>query len=125
MLLANSLITPEIGTVFWTTFIFLAFFLILRKFGWRPILSAIKQREEMIKDSLQSAEDARREMVKLQSDNEAITRKAREERENILREAREARDKLIAEAKGRASEEAEKLVEKARSGIEKEKGSYL
>jgi F-type H+-transporting ATPase subunit b len=60
-------------------------------------------------------------MLKLQSDNEAILRKAREERENILKEARDVRDKLISEAKGKATEEAEKLIEKARAGIENEK----
>ena len=43
----------------------------------------------MIKGSLDAAEKARDEMLKLQSDNEAILRKAREERENILKEARE------------------------------------
>jgi F-type H+-transporting ATPase subunit b len=75
----------------------------------------------MIKGSLESAEKAREEMLKLQSDNEAILRKAREEREVILKEAREVRDKLIGEAKGRATEEAEKIVEKAKAGIEREK----
>jgi F-type H+-transporting ATPase subunit b len=35
------------------------------------------------------------------------------------------RDKIISEAKGRASEEAEKLVEKARAGIESEKRKAL
>jgi len=75
----------------------------------------------MIKGSLESAAKAREDMLKLQSDNEAILRKAREERETILKEAREVRDKLIAEAKGKATDEAEKLIEKARTGIENEK----
>jgi len=75
----------------------------------------------MIRGSLESAEKAKAEMLKLQSDNEAIIRKAREERENILKEAREVRDKLIFEAKGKATEAAEKLIEKARAGIENEK----
>ena len=79
----------------------------------------------MIKGSLESAEKAREEMLKLQSDNEAILRKAREEREGILKEAREVRDKLISEAKGKATEEAEKLIEKARAGIESEKNKAL
>ncbi len=125
MILANSLTSPAIGTVFWTTLIFAFFFLILKKYAWKPILKAIKQRDELIKGSLESAEKARKEMLRLQSDNEAILRKAREEREGILREAREVRDKLIAEAKGKAAEEAEKLVEKARSGIEREKVKAL
>jgi len=101
------------------------FFLILSKFAWKPILAAVKARDEMIRSSLESAEKAREEMLKLQSDNEAILRKAREEREVILKEAREVRDKLISEAKGKASEEAEKLVDKARAGIESEKRKAL
>ncbi len=125
VLLANSLTTPAIGTIFWTTLIFGMFFLILTKFAWKPILNAVRARDEMIKGSLESAEKAREDMLKLQSDNEAILRKAREEREGILKEAREVRDKLISEAKGKATEEAEKLIEKARTGIESEKRKAL
>jgi F-type H+-transporting ATPase subunit b len=125
ILLANSLTTPAIGTIFWTTLIFGLFFLLLSKFAWKPILNAVKARDEMIKGSLESAAKAREDMLKLQSDNEAILRKAREEREGILKEARDVRDKLISEAKGRATEEAEKLVEKARAGIESEKRKAL
>jgi len=122
---SSSLTTPAIGTIFWTVLIFSIFFVLLKKFAWKPILNAVKQRDEMIKGSLASAEKARKEMIKLQSDNEAILKKAREEREVILREAREIRDQLIAEAKGKASEEADKLVEKARAGIEREKATAL
>jgi F-type H+-transporting ATPase subunit b len=125
MILANSLATPAIGTIFWSTFIFLLFFSLLAKFGWKPILNAVKARDEMIKGSLEAAEKAREDMKKLQADNEAILHKAREERENILKEARDIRDKLINEAKGKAGEEAEKLIEKARQGIEREKEKAL
>ena len=121
ILLANSLTTPAVGTLFWSALIFLLFFLILTKFAWKPILAAVKARDEVIKGSLESAAKAREDMLKIQSDNDAILRKAREERENILKEAREVRDRLISEAKGKASEEAEKLIEKARAGIENEK----
>ncbi len=125
VLLSNSLTSPGIGLVFWSVIIFGLFFLLLAKFAWKPLLNAVKARDEMIKGSLASAEKARKEMAKLQSDNEAILKKAREEREGILKEARDVRDKLIAEAKGKASEEAEKLVEKARVGIEREKAIAL
>jgi ATP synthase, F0 subunit b len=121
ILLANNLVTPGVGTIFWSALIFILFLLILSKFAWKPILSAVKARDEMIKGSLESAAKAREDMLKLQSDNEAILRKAREERENILKDAREVRDKLISEAKGKAKGEAEKLIEKAREGIENEK----
>lgn len=126
MILASSNLTsPGIGTIFWTVLIFSLFFFILAKFAWKPILNAIKQREDMIKGSLAAAENARKEMLKLQSDNEAILKKARDEREVILKEARDVRDKLIAEAKGRATQEAEKIVETAKAGIEREKAKAL
>lgn len=125
MILANSLTSPAIGTIFWTTFIFSIFFIVLKKFAWKPILTAVKAREDSIKDSLESAEKARGEMVKLQSDNALILKKAREEREVILKEARDARDLIMNEAKNKASEEAARLVEKARIGIEQEKQKAL
>jgi F-type H+-transporting ATPase subunit b len=125
IILANSLTSPAIGLVFWSVLIFGLFFFLLTKFAWKPILSAVKARDEMIKGSLASAAKAREEMLKLQSDNEAILKKAREEREVILKEARDVRDKLIGEAKGRATEEAEKIVEKAKAGIEREKAKAL
>jgi len=125
LLAGNSLTAVGIGTIFWSVLIFSLFFFILAKFAWKPILSMIKQREEMIKGSIESAESARKEMQRLQADNEAILKKAREEREVILREARDVRDKLIAEAKGKATEEAEKIVEKAMTGIEREKDKAL
>jgi F-type H+-transporting ATPase subunit b len=125
MILANSLATPAIGTIFWTVIIFGLFFFLLAKFAWKPILNAVKAREEIIKGSLEAAEKAREDMKKLQTDNEAILRKAREEREDILKEAREVRDKMINEAKDKATEEAERLIEKARQGIEHEKEKAL
>ncbi|HOO99596.1 MAG TPA: F0F1 ATP synthase subunit B [Bacteroidales bacterium] len=123
--LANSLTSPGIGIVIWAVLIFGIFFLVLAKFGWKPILSAVKAREEMIKGSLESAARAREEMKKLQGDNELIIKRARDEREIMLKEAREVREKLIADAKGRASEEAEKIVEKAKAGIEREKAKAM
>jgi F-type H+-transporting ATPase subunit b len=125
IILSNSLTTPAIGTVVWTTLIFSLFFFLLAKFAWKPILGMIKAREDTIKNSLEAAEKARDEMVKLQSDNEAILRKAREEREAILKEARDVRDKLIAEAKGKAEEETGKMIEKAKNDIESEKQKAL
>jgi F-type H+-transporting ATPase subunit b len=117
MILASNLTTPELGTIVWTTIIFLLLLGLLRLFAWKPIMEAIKARE----GSLQSAEEARQEMQRLKADNEAIMEEARKERDDLLREARDARDKMIAEAKKQARGEADKMIQKARTGIEREK----
>ena len=125
IILANSLTTPAFGTIFWTTLIFCLFFFLLAKFAWKPILSAIKARDEMIKGSLEAAEKAREEMAKLQSNNEEILRKAREDREAILSEAKEIKEKIIVEAKEKANIEAQKSVTQARQQIQAEKTAAI
>ena len=125
MLLASSLASPAIGTIFWTTFIFLILFFLLWKFAWPQILNAVKAREEMIHGALEAAEKAREEMKVLQADNEAILKKAREERDKILRDARIAYDKMLSEAKEKSAHEAEAMVRRAKDLIEREKTSAI
>ena len=125
MILANTLTTPALGTIIWTTFIFLILLGLLRAFAWGPILAAINSRNESIKGSLEAADEARKEMERLHADNEVIMKEARMERDQLLKEARDARDQMIAEAKDQARAEAEKLIEKARVGIEREKNIAL
>jgi len=117
MLLQSSLASPAIGTVFWTTLIFLMLLFLLWKFAWGPIMKAVKAREDMIHNALDSAEKAREEMKVLQADNEKILRKAREERDKILRDARVAYDRMMAEAKEKSQSESDALVRRARELI--------
>ncbi|MCU0409884.1 MAG: F0F1 ATP synthase subunit B [Bacteroidales bacterium] len=121
MLLSTSLASPAIGTIFWTTFIFLILLVLLRKYAWGPIMKAIKAREDMIRNALEAAERAREEMKVLQSDNEVILRKAREERDKIIRDARHAHDRMVAEAKEKSQAEADAMVKRAKELIEREK----
>lgn len=125
MILANSLATPAIGTIFWTTIIFGLLLVLLRVFAWKPIMGAIKAREDSIKGSLEAADEARRDMERLKTDNEAIMKEARKERDSLMKEARDSRDKMITEAKNQAKTEADRIVEKARIGIEKEKSAAI
>lgn len=125
MILAGNLTTPALGLVVWSTLIFFLFFAVLYKFAWPPILNAIHARNERIRSSLLAAEKAREDMIKLQADNEAILRKAREEREIIVREARDSAERIISEARDKAIAEANAIVAKSRTLIEREKASAM
>jgi len=125
MLLASSLASPAIGTVFWTTLIFLMLLVLLWKYAWGPIMKAVKAREDTIHNALDAAEKAREEMKVLQADNEIILRKAREERDKILRDARVAYERMMAEAKEKSQSESDALVRRARELIEREKVSAI
>ncbi|MDQ7959341.1 F0F1 ATP synthase subunit B [Flavobacterium lindanitolerans] len=115
---------PE-SLVFWTTIIFIVFFILLRKFAWKPILGAVKGREESINNALASAEAARKEMQNLTADNERILQEARMERDALLKEAREMRDKMIADSKHEAQIQGERMIEQAKTAIEAEKNAAM
>lgn len=112
---------PHTGTIFWMLLSFLVVFYVLKKFAWKPILNALKQREESIKEALRSAENAKAEMQKLQTDNEAIIAEGKAERDNIIKDARELKDEILAGAKTQAEEESKKMIEDARQNIRNEK----
>ncbi len=120
-----DLVTPGIGLIFWTTFIFLLLLILLRVYAWKPILNAIKNREASIKSALDSAEKAKEDMKKLLAKNEEILQKARQERDILLKEARDIKEKLISEAKDKAQVEAAKLLELARLNIRNEKTAAI
>ena len=72
LIILGSLITPGIGLIFWTTVVFLILLVLLGKFAWKPILNAIKTREDSIQEALSSADKALNDMRELQANNEKI-----------------------------------------------------
>jgi len=122
----EKLITEfSIGLFFWQTIIFILLIFLLKKFAWKPILDAVNEREEGIKNALLSAEKAREEMASLQSDNEQTLKKARSERDSLLKEAREIKQQLIDEAKNEAKNEAKKIISQAQETIQNEKNAAI
>jgi F-type H+-transporting ATPase subunit b len=115
----------SLGLFVFQTFIFVGLILLLKKFAWKPILDAVNEREDGIRKSLKSAEEAKKEMASIVADNEKILKEARKERDSMLKEARETKEKMINEAKTEASVEAQKLIETAKASIERETMSAM
>ena len=115
----------SIGLFFWQSMIFIGLIFLLRKYAWGPILSAVNERETSIKDALDSAEAARKEMETLQTDNQRILKEARAEKEVMLKEARNTRADLINTAKEEAKAEAEKILIQAQEAIQNEKRAAI
>ena len=120
-----DLITPDVGLLFWTLVSFIILYIILRKFAWGPILTAVKEREESIKAALDAADNAKKEMEILKADNEKILNEAKTERETMLKEAREMKSKLISDAENEAKAKAKTMVEAAKTAIQNEKNSAM
>lgn len=119
------MIEPGIGLLFWMTLTFLILLFLLAKFAWKPILSAVNEREVTIVDSLNQAKLAKQEVENLKAENEIIIREAKIERDHILKEARDIRDRIVGEAKGLAQVEGDKMIESARQTIVAEKSAAV
>ena len=120
-----DLITPSVGLIFWTAVVFIILLVLLRSLAWKPILSAVKEREQSIEDALNAAKKAKEEMALLNAQNEKIMKEARAERDAILKEAREMKENIINEAKNSATVEGHKLIENAKTAIQNEKSAAM
>lgn len=120
-----GLLEPGIGLIFWTGLTFLMLVFILGKFAWKPILNAIKSREEGIEKSLAAAESALNDMRELKSNNEKLLSEARNERDIMMKEAREQKEAIIAEAKTKAQKDADRILTQAREQIITEKNAAI
>lgn len=113
------------GLFFWQVIILGITILLLAKFAWKPILSALAAREEGISNALLAAENAKKDMQNLKADNEKLLAEARAERDLMMKEAREIKEKMIADAKSEAQAQGEKMIESAKATIESEKNAAM
>ncbi len=120
-----NVIRPDFGLLFWTSLIFILFWLLIGKFAFKPIAQALRKREDDIQGALDEAKAAREEMANLKAENEKILVQAREERASILKEAKEAKTQMISEAKEGAKVEANKILNSAKAEIENQKKQAL
>ena len=115
----------SLGLFFWHSIIFVGLIFLLKKFAWKPILDAVNEREEGIKQALLSAKNAKQEMQNLKSDNEKLIAEARVERDAMMKEAREIKDKMINDAKTEAQAQGLKMIEQAKAAINSEKNAAM
>jgi len=115
----------SLGLFVWMLVIFIGLIFLMRKFAWKPILDAVNEREEGIRNALLSAENAKKEMLNLQSSNEKLVAEARAERDAMMKEAREIKEKMINDAKSEAQAQGEKMIAQAKAAIESEKNAAM
>lgn len=115
----------SLGLFIMQTVLFLGLVFLLKKYAWKPILDAVNEREEGIKNALLSAESAKKEMQNLKSDNEKLLADARAERDSMIKEAREMKEKMINDAKTEAQVAGEKMIAQAKAAIESEKNAAM
>ena len=80
------------------------------KFVWPPITAALDERAKKIADGLSAADKAKSELAVANKKVEAQLSAARDDAAKRLADAERLAQQMVEEAKGRASEEAAKII---------------
>jgi len=117
----GSLVDVNPGVVFWTTVTFILLLLILKKVAWKPILTALDQREASIRESIEKAEKAKEEAEKILLENKERLAKADEESKKLVNKSREYAEGLKEQMLKESKEQAQKIVNDATLEIERKR----
>lgn len=123
--LNGGLLSFDTGFGFWVFITTIIFLWAMNKWLVPPIMSALKEREDRIRESLETAEKALAEAEKISRNNEKALKDAEITAQKIRKEALEDAEKVRNERIEKATQDAEKLLENARLKIEQEKKSAL
>jgi F-type H+-transporting ATPase subunit b len=116
----SSLIKVVPGLMIWTLICFAITFYVLKRFAFARIQTAIDERREKIRQSIDEADRAREESRKLVEEHRALVTQARGEAESILSEARKVADSQRDRLKQELDAERARRVEETRKEIEAE-----
>ncbi len=120
-----SILTPDLGLLFWMVLAFGVVFFVLSKYGFPAITDMVEKRKQYIDDSLRKAHEASERLNNIKEEGEAILLEARQKQAEILKDAAATRDAMVEQAQHKALEESARLISDARAEIESEKQAAI
>ena len=113
------------GLFFWTWLVFIALFLLLRRFAWPQIVRLTEQREQTIQRHLDEAEQASADAKATLEEHKQLVASSKEQARALIAEAKELAEKERERLVGKTREEQEELLERAKREIEAERERAL
>jgi len=117
--------TLEPGLIIWTWAVFIALFLLLRRFAWPAILRTTEERELRIRKQLEEAERLNAEAHSALEEHKQLLAGARQEAHQLLVDTKSAAAKERETLLSRTREEQEQLLERAKKEIAAERERAL
>ena len=120
-----SILTPDLGLLFWMLLAFLVVFFVVAKFGFPAIIDMVENRKRYIDESLQKAHEASERLANIQKEGESMLQEARQKQAQLLKEAAETLDAIVSQAQEKAREEGARLLSEAKAEIESQKQAAI
>ena len=109
------------GLFFWTWLVFLALFLILKRFAWPAILKATEERERRIRTQIEEAEKMNAEAAALLGEHKRLMASTRDQVHAMLAEAKSVAERERESMLAKARQEQEQVLERAQREIRLER----
>lgn len=113
------------GLAVWTIITFVIVLLILRGTAWKMLVQTLKDREDKIRTSLEEAEKARLEALRLLDENRQVLLEAETQSARIIRDGRNMGEQLKAELLEKAQASSRQMIDQAKDEIRREKDAAL
>jgi F-type H+-transporting ATPase subunit b len=108
------------GTLIAQMIVFLILVWFTMKFVWPPIVAALDERAEKIKQGLSAADKAKADLQQANQKVEQQLAAARNDAQKRLADAERLAQQMVEEAKGRAAEEGAKIIAAAKAEAQQE-----
>ncbi|MFZ0382429.1 MAG: F0F1 ATP synthase subunit B [Solirubrobacteraceae bacterium] len=116
----SFLITPNVGLMIWTLLLFGISLYILWKLAFPRISEALDRRQHAIEESIDHADQVRKQADELLAEYQQRLRDAREQAEQIVERSRKTAEAREREVQAEAQERREQMMEQTRKDIEAE-----
>jgi len=117
----ENLLTPDKGLIIWTIVSFAVLVLLLSKVAWKPLIKALKDREDGIRKAIDDAGSARASAEQLKAQLEQDLSKAQDKAAGMISQAQAEAQKLREQMMKDAEAEAHRLIEQTKRQLEEEK----
>src|SRR5262245_8498196 len=107
----ENLLNPDTGLIIWTIVSFAVLVLLLSKVAWKPLIQALKDREEGIRKAISDASSARQTADQLKAQYELELAKAQDKAAGMIAQAQAEAQKLRDQMLKDAEAESRRLLE--------------
>lgn len=118
-------IFPKPDQLIYSSLTFFVLLFLLAKFAFPPIVKLLEERENKIKESIDKAEDTRREAERLFEEYKQQMSEARKEAQGIIEQGKKLGENMKADIVDKAQEEAGKIIERSKAEIMREKEKVI
>ena len=120
-----SLLTPDLGLLFWMLLSFLIVFGALAKFGFPVITGMVEKRRAHIEESLAAADEARQRLEGVEEEARRMMDEATRRANELVSAAVADSSRIVENARQKAEEDTKTRMEAAKTQIEIEKQKAL